>query len=55
MEKQIIEIIKEMIRNGIMSTVEMSKILEREHGLKIAPHLISEYLFRERRERKDDV
>ena len=50
MDKQSIEIIEEMIRKGIMSTVEMSEILEREHGIKIAPHLISEYLFRARRE-----
>ena len=55
LDKQIIEIINEMIRNGIMSTVKMSEILEREHGLKIAPHFISEYLFRDHRERKDDV
>ena len=49
MDKKIIEIIKETIRNGIMSTVKMSEILERDHGLKIAPHFISEYLIRERR------
>ena len=55
MNKQIIKIINEMIRNGIMSTVKMSEFLERDHGLKIAPHFISEYLIRERRERKDDV
>ena len=50
MDKQFIEIIKEMTRKGIMSTVQMSEILEREHGLKVAPHLISEYLFRERKD-----
>ena len=50
MDKQSIEIIAEMIRKGIMSTVEMSEILEREHGIRIVPHLISEYLFRVRRE-----
>ena len=49
LDKQSIEIIEEMIHKGIMSTVEMSEILEREHGIKIAPHLISEYLFRVRR------
>ena len=48
LDKQSIEIIEEMIRKGIMSTVEMSEILEKDHGIKISPHLISEYLFRAR-------
>ena len=50
MGKQSIKIIEKMISKGIMSTVEMSEILEKDHGIKIAPHLISEYLFRARRE-----
>ena len=48
-DRQNIGIIKEITRKGIMSTVEISKILEHEHGVKIAPHLISEYFFHARR------
>ena len=50
MDEQNIEIIKGIMCRGIYSTVEMSEILELEHGVKIAPHIISEYLYRSRRE-----
>ena len=49
MDKYNIELIEEMVRKGIMSTVEISEILEREFDVKIAPHFISEHLFHERR------
>ena len=41
-----IGIIKEMMRNGIMSTVEMSKILEREFDVKNCPVPHSGVFFR---------
>ena len=48
MDKQNIVIIEKMMCKGIKSSMEMSEILEREYGLQIAPHIISEYLFRTR-------
>ena len=46
-----LSVIEEMEHKGIYSTVEMSKIFEREHGINIAPHIISELKYRECRER----
>jgi arginase len=45
---EIAAIIREMGRNGITKRTAQSKILERDHGVKIAPHFISEYFYRER-------
>jgi hypothetical protein len=45
---EIAAIIREMEHNGITKRTEQSKILERDHGVKVAPHFISEYFYRAR-------
>jgi hypothetical protein len=45
---ELIELIKEMERNGIKFSGEQSDILKREYGIDIPPHFISEYKYRKR-------
>jgi hypothetical protein len=42
-------IILEMEWNGVTLSKEQSKILERDHGVKIAPHFIAEYKYCEKK------
>jgi hypothetical protein len=37
-----------MLRNGITSSAEMSRILERAHSIEVPPHFIAEYKYRKR-------
>jgi hypothetical protein len=41
------KLIDELLRKGITRTVELSDILEHEHGISLKPHFISEYKFME--------
>jgi hypothetical protein len=41
------ELLDEMLRKGITRTTELSEILERDHGIRLEPHFISEYKFLE--------
>ena len=41
------ELIDEMLRKGTTRTTELSDMLERDHGIKLAPHFISEYKYTE--------
>jgi hypothetical protein len=40
-------LIDEMLRKGITRSTELSEILERDHGIMLEPHFISEYKFLE--------
>jgi hypothetical protein len=41
------EVIDELMRKGTTRTVELSDILERDYGIRLEPHFISEYKFME--------
>jgi hypothetical protein len=41
------EFIDEMLQKGTTRTTELSDILERDHGIKLEPHFISEYKYME--------
>jgi hypothetical protein len=47
---ELIELIKEMERNGIKFSSEQSDILKRDHGIDIPPHFIAEYKYRKKYE-----
>lgn len=55
-EKRVCELIDEIRRNGVTLSSEISRILERDHGIEIPPHFISEYNYRKRQnlEIRDD-
>jgi hypothetical protein len=46
-DERICKIIDELLRKGITRTTELSDILERDHGIRLEPHIISEYKFME--------
>jgi hypothetical protein len=41
------KLIDELLRKGIARSTELSDILERDHGIEVPPHFISEYKFKE--------
>jgi hypothetical protein len=41
------KLIDELLRKGTTRTTELSDILERDHGIRVEPHFISEYKFME--------
>jgi hypothetical protein len=47
-DKQIREHIDKMLRNGVTLSSEISRIIERDNGIEIPPHFISEYNYRKR-------
>jgi hypothetical protein len=55
-DKEICKIIDELLRKGVKRITELSDILERDHGIEIPPHFISEYNYRKRQnlEIRDD-
>jgi hypothetical protein len=46
-DEQTCKLIDEMLLKGITRTTELSNILERDYGIRIEPHFISEYKFLE--------
>jgi hypothetical protein len=46
-DAQIYKLIDEMLEKGTTSSMELSDILERNHGISLAPHFITEYKFME--------
>jgi hypothetical protein len=46
---EIAAIIREMARNGIMSTTKQSRLLKRDYGLDVPPHVVSKYKYYERK------
>jgi hypothetical protein len=38
-----------MIQNGITQSLEQSEILDRDHGIKILPHLLAEHKYHEKK------
>jgi hypothetical protein len=46
---EIATIITEMARNGIMSTTKQSRLLKRDYGLDVPPHVVSKYKYYERK------
>jgi hypothetical protein len=47
-DEDICKLIDESLRKGIMRSTELSDIIERDHGIEIPPHFISEYNYRKR-------
>jgi hypothetical protein len=47
---ELIELIREMERNGIKSSDDQSDTLKREHGIDIPSHFIAEYKYRKKNE-----
>jgi hypothetical protein len=45
-EKRICDLINETLRNGVTSSTEISRIIERDNGIEIPPHFIAEYKYR---------
>ena len=43
-------IIAEMAKNGITRSMDQSKVLMRDYGIKVAPHALAEYKSHARRE-----
>jgi hypothetical protein len=41
------ELIDEMLRKGTTRSTELSDILERDHGIRLKPHFITEYKYME--------
>jgi hypothetical protein len=48
LEKQVCDRIDEIWRNGVTLSSEISRSIEREHGIEIPPHFIAEYNYRKR-------
>lgn len=46
-DKRTREFIDEMLRKGTTRSAELSDILERDHGVRLEPHFISEYKYME--------
>jgi hypothetical protein len=46
---EIAAIIKELERDGIMSTTKQSRLLKRDYGLDVPPHVVSKYKYYERK------
>jgi methyl coenzyme M reductase alpha subunit len=45
------EFIDEIRRNGVTGSSEISRIIERDNGIEVPPHIIAEYKYREQRRR----
>jgi methyl coenzyme M reductase alpha subunit len=50
-EKRVCDLIDEIRRKGVASSSEISRVLERDNGIEVPPHIIAEYKYRERRRR----
>jgi hypothetical protein len=46
---EIAAIIAEMARDGIMSAIKQSRLLKRDYGLDVPPHVVSKYKYYERK------
>ena len=47
LDEQICKLIDEMLRKGTTRSTELSDMLERDHGIRLEPHFISEYKYME--------
>jgi hypothetical protein len=47
--EEIATIITEMARNGITSTTKQSRLLKRDYGFDVPPHVVSKYKYYERK------
>jgi hypothetical protein len=47
-EEKLLDIIHKLIRDGITKSTEQSKIIEKEYGVEIAPHIVAELKYRDR-------
>jgi hypothetical protein len=47
-EKRVCGLIDGILRNGVTNSSEISRIIERDNGIEIPPHFISEYNYRKR-------
>jgi hypothetical protein len=50
-EKRVCDLIDKIRKNGVTSSTEISRIIERDNGIEVPPHTIAEYKYRERRRR----
>jgi hypothetical protein len=47
LDERTCKLIDEMLEKGTTSSIELSDALERDHGIRLAPHFIAEYKFME--------
>jgi hypothetical protein len=47
-DERICTLIDEILRSGITSSSEISRIIERDNGIEVPPHFIAEYKYRKR-------
>jgi hypothetical protein len=47
-DEKLLEIIHKLIRDGITKSTEQSEIIEKEYGVEIAPHIVSELKYRDK-------
>jgi predicted transcriptional regulator len=47
--KRIWELIDELTSQGMTQSLELSETLERDHGIKLSPHVLAEYKYRKRK------
>jgi hypothetical protein len=50
-DERICKLIDEIWRNGVTRSSEISRAIERDNNIKVPPHTIAEYIYRERRRR----
>jgi hypothetical protein len=46
--EKLLEIIHKLNRDGITKSTEQSEIIEKEYGVEIAPHIVSELKYRDK-------
>jgi hypothetical protein len=50
-DERICKLIDEIWRNGVTRSSEISRVIARDNGIEVSPHIIAEYQYRERRRR----
>jgi hypothetical protein len=49
LDKKTCALIEEMARHGKTGSLELAETLERDHGIRIAPHVLAEHNYHKRR------
>jgi hypothetical protein len=50
-DKKLLEIIHKLIRGGITKTDEQTEIINKEYGIEVPPHIVTELKYRDRMKR----
>ncbi|MDR1508096.1 MAG: hypothetical protein LBS53_00480 [Synergistaceae bacterium] len=51
LEERTCKLIDEIRKNGVTGSSEISRVIKRDNGVEVPPHVIAEYMYRERRRR----